>query len=97
VVDGVDGSTDGCPKAALPSSEAASAFLAGAEGSTTKLVGSTVLRAALIAPGLWIAGVRDPKKIVLGALTSSALISTFILIYMNATKPKPPKRHRPRP
>ena len=69
----------------LPSSDAASAFLEGAEGGTFALITSTGLRSILIAPGLLIAGVPW-KKALLASVISSISITTFILIYMSAKK-----------
>jgi hypothetical protein len=67
----------------LPSSDAAAAFLQGEDGSTSRLLSSTLLRSALIFPGLMVAGI-DWKKSLLGAVLGSIGISTFILLYMSA-------------
>lgn len=73
----------GTKDASLPSSEAAAAVLNGEAGSWAKLFASTVLRAILIAPGLALGGVREPKKLLWGSLASSVLITGFILAYLH--------------
>lgn len=70
----------------LPSSEAAKSLLNGEEGGIAKFAASTVLRSILIMPGLLLGGVREPKKIVMGSLISSTMISSFVLLYL-AAKP----------
>lgn len=68
--------------ASLPSSEAAASFLNGEDGGFAKIISSTLLRALLIAPGLALGGVREPKKVIIASLASSVMISTFILVYL---------------
>lgn len=70
--------------ASLPSSEAAASFLNGEDGGFAKIISSTLLRALLIAPGLALGGVREPKKVIIASLASSLMISTFILVYLGA-------------
>ena len=62
---------------ALPSGNAALAFVQGQQGALPAVVGYTLLRAGLIGVGLYVAGQR--RYIVRHALVSSLAIEAFVL------------------
>jgi hypothetical protein len=74
-----------CP-ATLPSAQSAADLVEGKPGSLRRVETHMALRAALLVPGLYLAGVRDPKKLALGALGGAAGIETFVLIYQLVQK-----------
>lgn len=63
----------------LPSVLAAQSFVRGEPGGIYAVIGSTLGRAALIAPGLWLAGDRNPKRIARNALFGALAIEIFVL------------------
>lgn len=60
---------------ALPTYQNAAALLERKNGAGLRLVGWTVARSALIAVGMFAAGVK-PGKAIAGSLLASALITT---------------------
>lgn len=82
---------------ALPSSDSAKRALDGEANGVRDLALSTLLRSALIAPGMMVVGI-EPKKAVLGSVISSIFITTFILAFMGAKRGSQRRRLRaPRP
>ena len=71
-----------CP---LPSSDAARCVLENKPGAVGQLALSTLLRSALIAPGMLLIGVK-PGKALLGSVISSIFITTFVVTYMGAKR-----------
>jgi hypothetical protein len=67
-----------CPTS--PSSSSACNLLNGADGAVPSFLGHWILRGALIAPGLALAGVRG-RQLVIGSIASSSMISMFLLAY----------------
>lgn len=74
----------------LPSSESVSAALRREPGAWAKVASSTMLRAVLIAPGMWVAGGRG-WRLALGALTASVSITAFIFLFYHAARPPRPE------
>lgn len=70
---------------ALPSSDSAKRALDGEANGVRDLALSTLLRSALIAPGMMVIGIA-PKKALLGSVVSSFFITTFIVCFMAANK-----------
>lgn len=70
---------------ALPSSDSAKRALDGESNGVRDLALSTLLRSALIAPGMMVVGIK-PGKALLGSVVSSFFITTFIVCYMAANK-----------
>lgn len=66
-------------KPTLPSVTAAASFIRGEPGGIYAVVGSTLGRAAIIAPGLWLAGDRNPKRIARNAFFAALAIEIFVL------------------
>lgn len=66
----------------LPSSDAAARFVMGEEGAFGGVVSSTLLRALLIAAGMYVAGIRDEKTLVKAALGGAIGIEVFVLFYV---------------
>jgi|GEM_PF-1823514 hypothetical protein len=67
-----------CP-AALPSGSSAAALLGGDWRALPLAVGHTALRATLVGAGLYLAGERDPKRLVKNAAAGSLAIEAFVL------------------
>jgi len=67
-----------------PSTYAIDDLVAGRPGGFVRTVELTLLRAALVAPGLWIARVPS-ARIVPTALVVSTTITLGLLLYMGAT------------
>ena len=63
----------------LPSVTAAQSFIRGDKGGIMAVIGSTLGRAAIIAPGLWLAGDRNPRRIARNALFGALAIEIFVL------------------
>lgn len=63
----------------LPSVKAAAMFIRGEPGGILAVISSTLGRAAIIAPGLWVAGDRNPKRIARNALFGALAIEIFVL------------------
>jgi hypothetical protein len=74
---------NGCPRcpATLPSAQSAADLVEGKPGSLGRVAAHMTLRAGLLAPGIFLAGVRDPKKLALASLGGSAGIECFVLGY----------------
>lgn len=72
-----------------PTYRSAARVLERRNGEGMRLVGWTLMRTALILPGFMIAGV-PMRKAIAGSLISSALISTFAIVFIHqeATCPK---------
>lgn len=82
----------GAGECALPSSSAAKNFLKGEDGGAFEMVAATALRSILIAPGLYLAGVRD-RKLIAASLLSSTMITGFVVGYLALTN-KAKKRRK---
>ena len=66
-----------------PSTYAIDDLVRGRPGGLLRTVELTLLRAALVAPGLWIARV-PPRRIVPTALTVSTVITLGLVLYKGA-------------
>jgi hypothetical protein len=75
----------------LPSSRAAIHFVDGVPGSFWGLMGTTVLRATLVATGIYLAGGR--RNVVLQAAVAAGLIEAFALVWVAAQTPPPGQGH----
>ncbi len=69
----------------LPSSESVNDVLAGRTNGWPKVVGSTLLRALLIMPGVAVAGARG-WRLVGGAFLGSATITAFLFVFYGAQR-----------
>jgi hypothetical protein len=67
-----------------PSTKTAGAFVRGESGAGVAFALATLGRAVLIAPGLYIAGVRGPM-LVKASLGAAGAISLYILLYLRST------------
>ena len=78
------------PLGSPPSTYAGHDVVTGKPGAIPLFLGLTVLRAVLIAPGLYAAGVRG-RQLAGGALLASAGVSTFVVGYCWwKLEPEPP-------
>lgn len=77
-VPGVDGAC------VTPSTKTAGAFVRGESGAGVAFALATLGRAVLIAPGLYVAGVRGPL-LVKASLGAAGAISLYILLYLRST------------
>lgn len=77
----------------LPSSASVLAVIHGERGAWFKVVTSTVLRALLIAPGLYWSGVRGDSLVTSAALGSSG-ITAFLFVYYMALGAGSPNEQR---
>lgn len=64
----------------LPSSESVLAALRGEPGGWSKVLFSTLLRALLVAPGVWLGGARG-GRLVAGSLVASTSITAFLFLW----------------
>lgn len=64
----------------LPSSESVLAAINGEPGGWGKVLFSTLLRALLVAPGVWLAGGRG-GRLVAGSLVASTSITAFLFLW----------------
>lgn len=65
----------------LPSQKGAAALVAG-DLSALPLVGAQLVgRAALVAIGMAVAGVRKPDQLIGGSLAASAVIELFVIVH----------------
>ncbi len=69
------------PKGSPPSTYAGYDVVTGREGGLVRFTGLTAMRAALIAPGLYLAGMRGPMKVAKSSLYASVGISAFVLLF----------------
>ena len=67
------------PCASLPSSEAAARLVDGEPGAWAPVVGTALLRAALIGAGAVVAGEREPVRLARVALGGAVAIEAFVL------------------
>lgn len=67
-------------EASLPSSSAVKAVLDGEPMGWPKVFATTLLRGGLIAPGLFVAGVRG-KQLVFGAIGGAVGITLFLFLF----------------
>ena len=65
----------------LPSSESVLCMLKGEPGGFGKVVASTLLRALLVAPGVWFGGARTFKSVAVGSLVASSSITAFLFVW----------------
>lgn len=72
------------PAGSSPSTYAIDDLLAGRPGGFARTVELTLMRAALVAPGLWISRV-PPARIVPTAVVVSTTITLGLLFYKEAT------------
>lgn len=80
-----DASVPGVESACVtPSTKTAGAFVRGESGAGVAFALATLGRAVLIAPGLYIAGVRGPM-LVKASLGAAGAISLYILLYLRST------------
>jgi hypothetical protein len=79
IAGGVGGSTT--PN--LPSSDSTLSFLRGEPGGFGKVLTTTLLRALILAPGVWVGGGRG-WRLVTGSLVSSLSISAFLFLWYSA-------------
>lgn len=79
IASGVGGSTT--PN--LPSSDSTLSFLRGEPGGFGKVLTTTLLRALILAPGVWVGGGRG-WRLVAGSLVSSLSISAFLFLWYSA-------------
>jgi hypothetical protein len=64
----------------LPSITAAQAFLAGAPGAWGKVASSVLLRSAIIAPALYVSGMRGKKRIAWTTAVVAIAIEAVVLV-----------------
>jgi|694.fasta_scaffold66028_8 hypothetical protein len=64
----------------LPSSDSTLSLLRGEPGGLGKVVTTTLLRAVILAPGVWIGGGRG-WRLVGGSLVSSLSITAFLFLW----------------
>lgn len=64
----------------LPSSESVLSAINGEPGGWGKVLASTLLRALLVAPGVWFAGGRG-ARLVGGSLVASTSITAFLFLW----------------
>lgn len=69
-------------QASLPSSDAVALALSGDPAGILTVVGSTLLRAGLIAGGMYLAGVRGQKTLVRGSLGGALGIEAFVFMWV---------------
>lgn len=69
----------------LPSGQSAIELMEGKPGAGVKVIGHTLLRAGLIAVGLYAAGDRG-EKLYTRALGSACAIEAFVLVWVAANK-----------
>jgi hypothetical protein len=67
------------PPQSPPTSYAIAGMLNGEPDGFFRVVKGMVQRTAFIAPGLWIAGIRDPKQLVKTSLITSTSISALLI------------------
>lgn len=74
----------------LPSANSADEFVQGKPGAGARVLSHFLGRAFLVAPGLYIAGARNPETLIKYSLAASATIEAFVLgfAYYNKDKPK---------
>lgn len=84
------------PLGSPPSTYAGHDVVTGKPGAIPIFLGLTVLRAILIAPGLYAAGVRG-RQLAGGALLASAGVSTFVVGYCWWKLEPEPKLEAPPP
>ena len=77
----------------LPSSRAAIHFVDGVPGAFWGVIGTTVLRATLIASGLYLAGGR--QNVARQALVAAGLIEAFALTWVKTQTPRAPTLAQP--
>jgi hypothetical protein len=65
----------------LPSVRSARDYLEGREGGLVRVLVSTAGRAVIIAAGAWVAGVREPRRLVAAAVGGAVAIELFVLWY----------------
>jgi hypothetical protein len=65
----------------LPSVRSARDFIEGREGGFQSVLVSTAGRAIIIAAGAWVAGVREPRRLVAAAVGGAVAIELFVLWY----------------
>lgn len=68
------------PLGSPPSTYAGHDVVTGKPGAIPKFAGLTLLRAVLIAPGLYVAGVRG-SKLATGSVLASVGVSVFVVGY----------------
>jgi hypothetical protein len=66
--------------AALPTSDSVLCVIRGERGGWGKVLLSTLLRSALIAPGVYLAGGRG-TRLALGSIAASSSITTFLFLW----------------
>jgi len=67
----------------LPSSHSVKSALRGDPSGWFKVLGSTLLRSLLVAPGVWAGGARG-GKLIGGSLIASLSITSFLFIWYGA-------------
>ena len=65
----------------LPSVRSARDYLEGREGGLERVILSTAGRALIIAAGAWVAGLREPRRLVAAAVGGAVAIEAFVLWY----------------
>ncbi len=70
---------DAVPVGSPPSTYAGYDVVTGKAGGVPRMLLMTGLRATLIVPGLYLAGMRDPRRLAKSAVFASAGISLFVL------------------
>jgi hypothetical protein len=65
----------------LPSVRSARDYLEGREGGLVRVLVSTAGRAVIIAAGAWVAGLREPRRLVAAAVGGAVAIELFVLWY----------------
>jgi hypothetical protein len=64
-----------------PTTYAILALLEGEDGALGRVVWATVRRALFVAPGLFIAGVKNPQRLALQSFAASASITACLTAY----------------
>lgn len=67
----------------LPSSDSTLSLLRGERGGLGKVVTTTLLRAVILAPGVWVGGGRG-WRLVGGSLVASLSITAFLFLWYSA-------------
>lgn len=67
----------------LPSSDSTLSLLRGEPGGLGKVVTTTLLRAVILAPGVWVGGGRG-WRLVGGSLVASLSITAFLFLWYSA-------------
>ena len=84
-----------CPT--LPSSTSAHDLVTGKPGAILTVIGHTLGRAALISPGIYLAGERDLAGLVKKSIGGAIAIEVFVTAYMALTSGREAARRAAQP